>query len=91
MHVARHSFAGLLLESGADITAVGQLLGHSSIAATHTYVRANAEQVMAVARASGLARADGARGGQAGRAEDATAALQKSRHPPRADMPQPRA
>lgn len=57
VHVARHSFATLLLESGADIAAVGQLLGHSSIATTHVYVRASAERMMAAVEASPLARA----------------------------------
>jgi integrase/recombinase XerC len=57
VHVARHSFATLLLESGADIAAVGQLLGHSSIATTHIYVRASAERMMAAVESSPLARA----------------------------------
>lgn len=55
VHVARHSFATLVLESGADILTVSELLGHASIATTHIYVKANPERMMAAVEASPLA------------------------------------
>jgi site-specific recombinase XerD len=56
VHVARHSFATLVLESGADILTVSELLGHSSIATTHIYVKANPERMMAAVEANPLAQ-----------------------------------
>ena len=36
-HILRHTFATTLLNNGADINAVKELLGHSSLAATQVY------------------------------------------------------
>ena len=36
-HVLRHSFASAMLNDGADITSVKELLGHESLAATQVY------------------------------------------------------
>ncbi len=40
-HVLRHTFATSLLNNGADINAVKDLLGHSSLAATQVYTHVN--------------------------------------------------
>lgn len=44
-HVLRHTFATQMLNSGADINALKELLGHSSLAATQVYTHSTKEQL----------------------------------------------
>lgn len=44
-HVLRHSFATAMLNHGADINAIKELLGHSSLAATQVYTHNSVEKL----------------------------------------------
>ncbi len=44
-HILRHSFATGMLNNGADINAVKELLGHSSLAATEVYTHTSFEEL----------------------------------------------
>ncbi|MDH7444914.1 tyrosine-type recombinase/integrase [Aquimarina sp. 2201CG14-23] len=47
-HILRHSFATHLLNEGANLNAVKELLGHSSLAATQVYTHQNVAQLAKV-------------------------------------------
>jgi integrase/recombinase XerC len=47
-HVLRHSFATHLVSNGADLNAVKELLGHSSLAATQVYVHTGTAKLKAL-------------------------------------------
>lgn len=49
-HVLRHTFATTLLNNGADINAVKDLLGHSSLAATQVYTHVNFSELKDIYR-----------------------------------------
>ncbi len=49
-HVMRHTFATQLSNNGADLNAIKELLGHSSLAATQIYTHTNIEKLREVYR-----------------------------------------
>ena len=47
-HVMRHTFATHLSDNGADLNAIKELLGHSSLAATQVYTHNSIEKLKKV-------------------------------------------
>ncbi len=47
-HIIRHTFATVLLNNGADINAIKELLGHASLAATQVYTHNSIERIKSI-------------------------------------------
>lgn len=55
VHVSRHSFATHVLAAGADILAVSELLGHTSVATTQVYLKVDPQRLLSAVAANPLA------------------------------------